>query len=86
MEGRTTFLPEIGSSFAFPDDDATGFTAHLRSGSSLEHAQQPFAKGSGLRADLSAEGSGRRRITAHHEALRPTTDQGSLDEIERIAI
>jgi integrase/recombinase XerD len=55
---------------------ATGITAYLANGGTLEHAQQPFAKASGLHADLSAEGSlpevdRRARVAADDQALRP---------------
>jgi hypothetical protein len=36
---------------------ATGVTACLENGGTLEHAQQAFAEGFGSQADLSAEGS-----------------------------
>ena len=55
---------------------ATGITAYVENGGTLERAQQPFAEGFGLPADLSAEGpkpqaDRRARVAAYHEALRP---------------
>ena len=69
---------------------ATGITAYLENGGTLEHAQQAFAEGFGSQADLSAEDSAPK---ADHRARAPrktklydrTTHQVSLAEIDRIA-
>jgi len=70
---------------------ATGITTYLENGGTLEHAQQPFAKASGCMQTCPPKVRYRRWIAAHESPRTTklydrTTDQLSLDEIERIAI